>query len=170
MLGFSRRLLFSPPSLSSSSSPSSSPSLSLTPSSSLPFAPSSSSSQASELSLACVRERAHSACPTRHWCFLRRADLRRNAAATSSSTGDENLQIDLLEEALDELLRLTPPGDIVVRVIGIRRVSDRWLLDATIRWSGSAPEDTSSVSFEIGVGLRVSSVGRPHDGGRRQRE
>lgn len=79
----------------------------------------------------------------------------------TADSSDSIRQIEILEEAPDELLRLTPPGDVVIRVTGIRRVTDRRLLDATIRWSGSAPEDTSSVSLEIGVGLRITSVGRP---------
>lgn len=82
-------------------------------------------------------------------------------AAATASTGNDIRQIELLEEALDELLRLTPPRDIVVRVIGIRRVTARWLLDATIRWRGAAPEDTRSVSFGLGLGQRISSIGRP---------
>lgn len=99
-----------------------------------------------------------SACPTRHWCV---GAVRRSSVAGTADASDPIRQIDILEEALDELLRLTAPSDVVIRLMGIRRVSGRWLLDAVICWRGSAPEDTSSVSLEIGVGLRITSVGRP---------
>lgn len=98
-----------------------------------------------------------SVCPARHWCFSGVVPPGAVAAATES-TGEDIRLIDLLEEALDDLLRFTPPGDIEVRFVGIR---GRWLLDATIRWRGAALEDTSSVSLEMGVGLRITSVGRP---------
>lgn len=80
-----------------------------------------------------------------------RRSRRRVAVAATASSGEEIRQNDIL---------ITPPGDVEVRVIGIRVVTGSWLLDATIRWRGAAPEDTSAVSLEIGVGLRITSVGR----------
>lgn len=80
--------------------------------------------------------------------------------AATASTGDEVRQIEVLEEALDELLRLTPPGDVVIRATAsvASHAAGSWTPPCE---RFSAPEDTSSVSLEIGVGLSISSVGRP---------
>lgn len=76
-------------------------------------------------------------------------------------SGEESRQIDLLDEALNDPLRLIPPEDLEIRVTRVRLVIGRWWLGANIRWRGAAQEDTSSVSLEIEVALRIAAVGRP---------
>lgn len=59
------------------------------------------------------------------------------------------------------LLTTVRPEDLIVRVTGVRWVRDRWWIDATIQWSGAAPEDTGSESLAIGVSFRIVAVGPP---------
>lgn len=104
--------------------------------------------------------------PTSHRGGLVAGFVCRRLAAMASS-GEESQQIDLLHEALDDLLRLIPPQDLETRVTDLRLVTGRWWLDANIRWRGATPEDTSSVSLEIGLALRKPSAAL-HEGRQRR--
>lgn len=51
--------------------------------------------------------------------------------------------------------------DLEVRITGVRVVTDRWLIEAALRWRGAAPEDTGAGHMAIGLSLRITAVGPP---------